>query len=877
MSRRAHAIAYVALVPCTTLAGCGRPDSAGADGGLTQTSLDASVDANASGSSSGGPDGSPGGCPSGAGLDADHDCGDAPDTGVAALPRTRVQLRDGWKFDGSNTLTGAEAPAYDDSAWETVSVPHTWDSVTAPANRIASHSNAWYRVHFPVAAADAQKSFYVYFEGAFQVADVYVNGAHLGQHRGGYTRFTFDATAAVKAGDNVLAVMVSNFDCADCLPAENPGLFKGYGGIYRKAWLISTSPYHVATTDYASSGVYVTPSDVTAAAATVGAKVLVTNDTAVDKTFTVKSALNDAMGNGVLASESDVLVAAGKTAPLVSTGTLMAPHLWSPGDPYLYEFVTTVTVDGSLTDAVSENVGFRSYQLSASDFTLNGTSMRLRGMAKHQETEYHATAVDDAELVADWNALHELGVNYVRLVHYPHAPLEYDLADQLGIMVWAENGHTDGAAPTPNGDNINREMVYQNWNHPSILFWSAGNEASGVAATSEYAAVLKAADPSRPVVYASDGQTPAGVDFIFHNTYAGWYGGSMYDFLTATDHWVSETGAGAVIATHTADAFALNHTVNSYEPEEYGALVNEVRFDDLIRNPSHVPAYSGWVFRDVSDVKYKKLLNTKGLLTYAGYKKDIFYHFKSLHQSSPVVHLVGRGYFLRTANSAGEGAVKAYSNAAALTLSVNGTAVGGALSNNQYSHPNGTPIKDVFYWPRALVLGKNLVTVSDGAGNTDAMTVYYLGAGTALPPDVSAKVTNLTASNGAAYFIDAPIADQLPFYYDFDGSGDNTFDVVPVAAVGASFITTRIQSDPKKQTSLAFDLPSGADVFVLFTKQASAPTWVTAAGFTDTGATGRWRDNAPKLVDYSLYERTFPPGAHVALSTSAIDYVILVR
>ena len=192
-------------------------------------------------------------------------------------------------------------------------------------------------------------------------------------------------------------------------------------------------------------------------------------------------------------------------------------------------------------------------------------------MSKHQETEYRASAVTDADLIQDWNNLEDLGVNYVRLVHYPHAELEYDEADRRGIMVWAENGHTNSGAPTSNGDKITREMVYQNYNHPSIIFWSAGNEASGTTATSQYAAVIQAADSSRPVVYASSGQTPSNVDFIFRNTYAGWYSGSMYDFLKASDHWISETGAGMVVGTHTANYFAMNHTVNSYEPEEYGA------------------------------------------------------------------------------------------------------------------------------------------------------------------------------------------------------------------------------------------------------------------------------------------------------------------
>jgi len=875
------------LASCSQSGGSGSPSgtqgSTGSAASGTTSGSSGTLSTGAAGASSGttdtGGSGGAGGTTGGSGgaLDASPGSGgDAarPDAGppVPSTDRTKVQLRDGWRFIASDTLTGAEAVAFNDAGWTAVSVPHTWDSVTG----VTKHSSSWYRTHFTVDPVDRSKRFSLYFEGTFQVADAYVNGQHLAQHRGGYTRFIFDATSAIATGDNVVAVKVSNADCVDCLPDGNARLMKGYGGIYRKAWLITTNPYHVATTDFASSGVYLTPSNVTSSSAALSARIMLTNDGTVDKTFTVKTVVNDATGNAVFSSQSALLVKAGATAPTTQTGTIMAPRRWGPADPYLYGALVTVTVDGTLTDAVSEHLGLRSYQLTAADFILNDVSTRLRGMSKHQETEYRATAVADEDLVADWDNLKDLGVNYVRLVHYPHAELEYDLADQRGMMVWCENGHTNGGAPTPNGDNINREMVFQNWNHPSIIFWSAGNEASGVAATSQYAAVLRAADPSRPVVYASSGQVPTSVDFVFQNTYAGWYGGSMYDFLAAPDHWVSETGAGMVVGTHSADPFATTFTVNSFEPEEYGSLVNEVRFDDLIRKPTHVPAYSGWVFRDISDIKYKGLLNTKGLLTLAGYKKDVYYHLKSFLSASPMVHLVGRHYFLRAADAAGQGPVKAYSNAATLTLSINGTLVG-SQSNDQYKHPNGTPIKNVFLWADALKLGKNAVTVADGSGHTDTMTVYYRGAGTTLPPDSTAKVANLSASNGSAYFIDAPIADQRPFYFDFDGTGDNTFDVVPAAVAGASFIATRRQSDAVKRTDLAFDLPTGADVFIMFTKQAVVPSWITGAGFTDTGAAGRWRDNSPKLVDYSTYKRTFAAGSHVALATSAIDYVVLVK
>jgi beta-galactosidase len=536
----------------------------------------------------------------------------------------------------------------------------------------------------------------------------------------------------------------------------------------------------------------------------------------------------------------------------------------------------SVESDGSVSDEIDEYTGLRSYNLTADDFVLNGASRRLRGASKMQETEKSAVALSDEELIADWEQLGNLGVNYVRLCCFPRAELEYAQGDVRGIMLWAETGHTNSGPTTPNGENIARELVHQNYNHPAIIFWSAGNEAPAVDVSAKLAGVLHEADPSRPIVYAANGQNPENVDYLFHNTYEGWYGGSMYDFL-ANDwaHWISETGGGMSISTHSSDYFGMSYGVASYEPEEYGALLNEIRFDDLFRNPSHVPAFSNWVFREFSDGRYKGMVNSKGIETLAGFPKDVFYHYQSFLKSDAVLHIVGAHYFLRSADPNGNAPIKVYSNAASLTLTVNDVEIG-SLGNEQYMHPNGTPIKNVFYWPDALELGKNVIAVSDGK-HSESATVYYKADGSTLPADSNAKVQNLTSSNGAAYFIDAPIHAQWPFYYDFDGNGDNTFDVLPSELEGASWITTRRQSDAALTTNLSFDLPSGGDVYVMVTDSGSDPAWITDADMSNTGTSGKWRDNGLKLVDYRLYKKTLSAGANVSFTPSAVDYVVMVK
>jgi hypothetical protein len=136
----------------------------------------------------------------------------------------------------------------------------------------------------------------------------------------------------------------------------------------------------------------------------------------------------------------------------------------------------------------------------------------------------------------------------------------------------------------------------------------------------------------------------------------------------------------------------------------------------------------------------------------------------------------------------------------------------------------------------------------------------------------------LTSSNPnhSAYFIDAPVHDQWGFYCDFNGNGDNSFDVVPAPVVGASWISTKRQSDPRQTTNLSFAVTQEADVFIMFTKQPLIPSWI-ANGFADTGVTGRWRDNSLDLVDYRLYKATVKAGAQVHAGGSPIDFVVLVK
>ena len=689
-------------------------------------------------------------------------------------------------------------------------------------------------------------------------------------------------------GENVLAVRANNelLSTADSLPSgTGKQLYNLYGGIYRKAWLVQTDAVHVDPTDHASSGVYVTPTSVTADGADLAIRTLVRNASATARPVVVRSRVRDAGGAEVAALEGTVTVEPGARGEVVASTRVTRPQLWSATDPRLYTVDTETVVDGRATDRVKERFGFRDFRFDGKGFTLNGAPILLRGVGKHQETESHLSAVTDDELRQEWSWIRDLGANFVRLAHYPHAALEYDLADEQGVLVWAENGHSNERKIKETGDTITREMVLQNYNHPSIVFWSVGNE-TGFLRVNRYAAVVKEADPHRIVAYASNVGTKGkrfypDLDLIAQNTYRGWYFGEPWEFepKALTMRFIAESGGGAVISNHT-DYGRLHHVVDEFEPEEYRQVLEEVHDQVVFRDhPDAVPMYSLWNFRDFGTEKYKGARNTKGLLTYAGFKKDAWYLYRSfLRPQEPTVHLASKTYFLRRGKA--DDGIKAFSNAAALTLTLNGTDQG-ARRNGELPAPQRPAVANVFFWHAPLRPGRNEIRVSDGAGHEDNAVVYYAPPGAAAPEDAS-LVRELRSSNprSPAWFIDQEARDQWPFYFEFDGSADDSFDVLPEAVRGARWIATRRLSKPEARTDLSFRIApdaARASVYVMGSEAPALAAALAGAGLRDTGVRGQWRDNALRLVPFRLYAADVRGGDRVAIPGVTADYVVLVK
>jgi beta-galactosidase len=796
-------------------------------------------------------------------------------------PRESVVLAQGWRFRASDDLAGAEAPGFDDRSWEAVSVPHTWQRQDPRTYRAA-----WYRRRFDVDAAEQGRPLYLHFEGVAAIADVYLNGVHLGQHRGAYTRFLLDATPAVRPGENVLAVRVSNDpeDTADCLPSgvSRRQLYHVWGGITRKVALLKTALLHVDPTDHAASGVYLTPRNVTADGADLEVRVLVRNAGATDARFEAEARLLDPDGGEALVLAATDTAPAAARRSLTLSGRVTRPRLWGPGSPSLYRLDVELKADGRAVDRVSERVGFRDFRFVDGGFVLNGQPILLRGVSKHQTSERNLSAVSDEEIREDFEVLAELGVNTVRLAHYPHSDLAYRLADERGILVIAENGHSTPVRSKLTGDGITREMVRQSYNHPSIVAWSVGNE-SAYLGVYRYAELVRSEDPLRAITYASNtGEMRLPGDhltFVAHNRYPGWYRGRPWDFeFKAYEmRFLSEAGGGSLVSTHT-DYAAARHVVDEFEPEEYRQVLAEVHGQVTFGpNAAKVPLYLTWVFRDFPIEKYKGVLNTKGLVTGGGLRKDAFHLYRAfLRPDTPVVHITSQSYFLRRGDPAN--GVKVYSNRPALTLWVNGEDRGTRRNGEYQQLPWRRRVANVFYWPTPLRPGRNEIVARDAEGHQDRAVVYAAPRGTPWAQQPEAPIRNLRSSNprSPAYFIQMPIREQWPFYYELDGTADNTFDRLPAELSGASWIATQRLSKPARRTALSFEAAAPVRVFVMRTA-GGASAALRGAGFEATGLTGEWRDDALRLVPFEVLARSAERGEEVRVPAETHDYVVLIE
>lgn len=826
---------------------------------------------------------------------------------LRAADRVYVPLSD-WDFQ-AETTAGTPPPA--GQGWGRIAVPHVFRQ-----SGVADTAAGWYRKRIQVMDTKLRRHL-LEVAGAASVCEVRVNGTRVGSHRGAYTAAIFDLSAALREGDNELLLRVGNGEeeSRDCLSRSS--LYHTPGGLYRGVRLISTGdvrfgPEHGAEGVFISAG---TPGEDGLAPLSIEA--LVCNTAAATREVTVRHILKDPRGKAILELSEVLNLAPGERRRSVLAGKVDRPRLWAVRQPVLHMVESTISQGKSTFDRLNNEIGFRRIELREGRFLVNGVEVLLRGVNKHHMDEWRWNALTDEDLKTEWRSVEELGVNTVRLAHYPHSRLAYSLADHSGILVWAENGlagqvwkklkHEENSI-TQDGERITREMVRQHWNHPSIVIWSSGNETS-IDVASHYASLIRGEDTSRLVTYAAAIEKPRGCDFDAYNTYDGWYGGHFSGFSKLPRNaYVSETGAGSW-ATHHVPYGTISWKVDQFEPEEYQELFTEYRLQQACRtNPSAHPMLLWWNFREFYDAKFKGNRNTKGMLTLAGKPKDIYWLWQSfLAPERRTLHLCGGNHFLR--NFSPDNGIKAYGSAASAELFINGTP-SGQCRNGEYRIPDtawndngvekqvpGIAINNVFFWKATLRPGRNVVEVRDSNGKSASMIIHQTAPDGSVPLEADAPIEDLTSSNPAnpAAFISRPVAAQTPIFRDVDGTADNTFDAVPGPASGASWIATRRTGAKGMATALSFRAAKPLTVWVMHSlgtrpsvalgatepevqvAAAQLAPLLQAAGFRRSGGDFTWRDHTLVLAHAALWVRRVKADDYVTIPAVPVDCVVLLR
>ncbi|MGJ9386189.1 glycoside hydrolase family 2 protein, partial [Salipaludibacillus sp. CF4.18] len=608
--------------------------------------------------------------------------------------RKKININGEWKFIQEN-VEQAKERIFDDVNWEPVKVPHTWNTVDG-ANGFDFYKGAcWYRKEFSVGKVEQDNKVFIEFEGSNSVTDVYVNGHYMGQHRGGYSTFRFDITDVVDFGSvNTLAVQVDNTVVEDVYPQMADFTF--YGGIYRDVNLVITQQVHFDLMDYGSKGVYLVQDDVTHERARLTFKSKVVNDNNKETKVRLWAEIFNETGKKVAYAAKEVLLDAKETRMVEMPAIIKNPVLWNGRkNAHLYRADLKIENFNDTVDELSIPFGVRYFKVDPEKgFFLNGQHLPLNGVSRHQDRKDMGWAITEEEHAEDMELIKEVGATSIRLAHYQHDQYFYDLCDKEGMVVWAETPFISVMSKTElegiNAKQQMTELVRQNFNHPSIIFWGIQNEIQIGGERPEVRRLVKELneltkkeDPTRLTTMANvmfvedDDEYNYITDIVGYNKYYGWYNGKAEDFAPWLDGFhktnpsvgvgISEYGAEGIIQYHSNGPKVKDYT------EEYHALYHETVWKIFSKRPFLWATYVWNMFdfganiRDEGGVKGR---NNKGLITYdRKIKKDAFYMYKANWSDEKFVHITSKRFVDRPEKDI---AVKVYSNCDQVTLYANG-------------------------------------------------------------------------------------------------------------------------------------------------------------------------------------------------------------
>lgn len=622
--------------------------------------------------------------------------------------RTIENINADWLYLEENHQSIDEAAQSE--GWEKINLPHTWNALDATDLEPGYRRNtSWYKKEIEFEKIEDNKLYHLYFEGANISSEVYVNGENVGDHIGGYLGFTIDITNAIRKGKNEILVKVSNEYNPEIIPSQKSDFFI-FGGITRDVWLKTLPNQHI-------SSLKISTPNVSKENAKLKAIVSVENQT----NSNIKAILRDSKGFVV---KSLTLEISGEKS-IIYLKDIKNPNLWDTENPYLYDLAIQLIENNQIIDEITQHVGFRWFEFKDyGAFYLNGKRLLLRGTHRHEEHAGIGSAMSNEQHRADMELIKEMGANFVRLAHYPQDPEIYKACDELGILVWDElpwcRGGLGNSIWKKNTKNMLTEMIEQNYNHPSIIIWSLGNEIYWLPdfengddreEINKYLTELNdlahELDPNRKTAIRKYYEGSDIVDVFSPSIWSGWYSGSYKNYQKAIDSYKKEyphflhteyggsshygrhtenpiTGEGEIQSDGWEESIVQTDVSNIAQIGDWSENYIVDLFDWHLRiteNDSTFVGNAQWAFKDFgtplrpeNGIPY---INQKGLVDRARNPKDAFYVFKSYWNSTdPFTYIESHSWTERQGKEGLARNVRVYSNCEEVELFLNNKSLG---------------------------------------------------------------------------------------------------------------------------------------------------------------------------------------------------------
>ena len=569
-----------------------------------------------------------------------------------------------------------------------VDLPHTWNALDGQdGGNDYFRGSCCYIKSVPAEELPRADRYYLEINGANSSADVYLDGEKLAHHDGGYSTWRVDIT---KNPTGEIAIVVDN--AANDRVYPQTADFTFYGGLYRDVNIIAVNETHFDLEFFGGTGIQVTPV-MDGKDARVEVRTYAKNLQAGDR---IVCRILDGSGQPVAQAECQ------GTAEF----TISDAHLWhGRKDPYLYTAEAVILRSSEAVDCVKARFGCRSFAIDPDKgFILNGESYPLRGVSRHQDRLGIGNALLPEHHREDMDFICELGATTIRLAHYQHDQYFYDLCDERGMVVWAEIPYISNHMATGRENTISqmKELIVQNYNHPSIVVWGLSNEITMSGSKDpdllENHKILNDLchdwDKTRPTTMACismcsmDEEYVHLPDTVSYNHYFGWYGGDT----SMNGPWFDKFHAQypkMPIGCSEYGCEALNwHTSNPTQgdyTEEYQAYYHEELIRQLFTRPYLWATHVWNMFDFGADARAEggeNGQNHKGLMTFdRKYKKDAFYAYKAWLNPEPMIHLCGKRYIDRVEDVT---KVTVYSNQPEVELFANGVSLGKKRADDHF-------------------------------------------------------------------------------------------------------------------------------------------------------------------------------------------------